>query len=74
MGSHLPPTAGRGLISFVDTSGKPVEVCADHVLNGKTWHDIDAGDFLAGKPLVLDDANPCQGVMIEANYHSKCTN
>jgi hypothetical protein len=72
MGGHLPPTAGHGLVSFVDTSGKHVEVCADHVLNGKTWHEfnspIDA--LIAGEPLVLDDSNPCQGVVIEANYHN----
>lgn len=62
MGSHLPPTAGRGLITFVNTDGRPVEVCADHVLNGKTWHGFTTiGALFAGEPLVLDNANPCQG-------------
>jgi len=67
MGTTLPPTAGKGLVSFVDTRGKPVEVCADHVLNGKTWHEFN---LVAGQPLILDDTNPCEGVVIEANYHN----
>lgn len=65
MGGHLPPTAGTGLISFVDSSGKPVHVCADQVLNGEPWHG-----FHTGAPLVLSGAEPCQAVVIEGNYHN----
>ena len=65
MGGHLPVTAGSGLISFVDSSGKPVVVCADQVLNGEPWHG-----FHTGAPLVLSGAEPCQAVVIEGNYHN----